>query len=151
MPKRLAIDLDDVCIALETAPDAELRWYLDAQTGATLLVNDEYDPSDIDGPTRDEIDAAPERYLAIPAAPPEQALTDMREFVAALEDPQLRQSLEMALDGRGPARRFKTALGHLPEQRDRWHAWKRARTEGRAQTWLAGAGLEAAGPGKPRP
>ena len=148
MLKRLPIDLDDLCIALETAPGAEMRWYLDAESGATILVNSEYDPSELDGPTLDEIAAAPQRYLAIPEAEPDGGLGEMREFSAALADSRLRESLEIALSGTGPARRFKNVLAHVPEQRDQWFAFKRRRTEERAAGWLASHGLEAA-PAKP--
>ena len=142
MLKRLPIDLADVCIALETAPDAELHWFLDTGSGETILVSREYDPSDIDGPTRDEIDASPARYLPIPPAGPDESLADMREFMASLEDPRLRESLEIALSGTGPARRFKNVLGHVPEQRDDWLSFKHARTEERARAWLTEKGIE---------
>ncbi|MHB8874555.1 MAG: UPF0158 family protein [Myxococcaceae bacterium] len=144
MLKRLPIDLDDVCIALETAPDVEMHWFLDADTGATILVSREYDPSDMDGPTRDEIEASPQRYLAIPAANPDEGFRDMREFIAGLADAQLRDSLDIALAGTGPFRRFKNVLGHVPEQRERWFAFKRKRTEARASAWFAAVGVEAA-------
>jgi hypothetical protein len=140
--KRLPIDLADVCIAIETAFDAEMHWFLDAETGATILVSREYDPSDIDGPTRDEIDQAPARYLPIPAADADEATRDMREFIADLEDPRLRESLDIALSGTGPARRFKNVLGHVPEHRDDWLSYKHARTEARARAWLTEKGLE---------
>jgi hypothetical protein len=133
----LSIDIDDLCIAFEMEASPDAHWYLDAQTGVLLLVNAEYDPADIGEPTMDEIQADPARYLAIPPAQPAQAALDLQEFAQSRPDPVLRESLEIALSGIGPVRRFKKVLDHLPEQREGWYAFKRQRTEARARAWLA--------------
>ncbi|MBI3183730.1 MAG: hypothetical protein HYZ28_16455 [Myxococcales bacterium] len=139
--KQLQIDLEDLCIAMDRVPGPDLRWYLDAQTGKTILVTSEYDPAEVDGPSLDEISSLPERYLAVPPAEERHLLEDMQAFARALPDVRLRESLEIALSGPRPHRRFKNVLEHLPEELKAWQAFKRARLLARAREWLSGKGI----------
>lgn len=141
--KRLKIDLEDLCIALDGNPGEDMKWFLDTEAGDTILVTAEYDPAELDGPTLDELQSQPERYLPVPAAHPAQSREDMQAFLASLSDPRLRESLEIALGGPRPSRHFKQVLEHLPEQRQSWLDFKRARLMERARTFLAAHGLAA--------
>jgi hypothetical protein len=138
--KKLAVDMADICIALDSAA-GDLQWYLDVETGDTLLVNNEYDPVE-EGVTLEEIEARPERYLAVPHSDRGQFMRDMKDFTVACEDAVLKESLEIALVGQAPARRFKAVLSHLPEQRNKWFEFRRARLLNRAVRWLDQNGIE---------
>jgi hypothetical protein len=138
--RQLPIDLDDLCIALDTGP-GELSWFLDAQTGETILVNNEYDPTDTEGPSQEEIEANPDRYLQIPEASSDQGYRDMQAFIASVKDERFRESLEIAILGPGPFRRFKSVLNHVPEQRELWFAFKKQRMLTRALEWLKEHGI----------
>jgi hypothetical protein len=133
--RKLPVDLDDLCIALETAA-GEMSWYLDGHTGNTILVTAEYDPVEQEGPSLDEIEADPSRYLPIPAADNREALRDMESFIQGLADARLKESLELALAAPKPFRRFKSVLAYVPEQRRQWLEFKSERTELRALEWL---------------
>lgn len=141
MPTReLPVDLEELCIALE-AEAADLRWYLDAQTGDVILVTREYEAAEHDGLTVTEIETNPLRFLPVPAGEPQHALDDMTTFATQLGDGQLKESLELALSAPRPEKRFKTALSWLPEQQERWHTFRLQRCRQRAQAWLARNGI----------
>ena len=47
----------------------------------------------------------------------------MVQFTRTIDDPRLRELLEVALDGRGAFRRFKDMLARWPKERERWFAF----------------------------
>jgi hypothetical protein len=65
---------------------------------------------------------------------------DMREFIDTLPDPDRRDRLDIAIQGRGAFRRFKDVLTRWPEELDRWYGFSEERQRGRARAWLADAG-----------
>ena len=138
----MTIDLSDVCIALSGEGGA-LRWFLDVQSGAALLLNAEYDPSQNGGLTAEEIEGDPKRFMRIPTADAGQTLIDMESFAAQTTDARLRESLELALAAPHPERRFRAVLGWLPEEQARWHSWRHGQLEARARAWLKTLGLAA--------
>ena len=139
-PPALTIDLSDVCIAL-SGEGAAMRWYLDTQTGAALLLNSEYEPAQNGGLTAVQIEADGKRFKRIPAADGKQTLVDMQSFAAQTADARLKESLELALAAPHPERRFRAVLGWLPEELSRWHAWRQAQLELRAKSWLKSLGI----------
>jgi len=137
----LTIDLSDVCISL-SGEGGRLRWFLDTQTGSTLLLNVEYDPNQNGGLTAAQIEADGARFKPIPTADPHLILADMESFAAQTPDAQLRESFELALGAPHPERRFRAVLGWLPEENARWHAYRQGQLEARARAWLKKLGLE---------
>jgi hypothetical protein len=143
--KPLPVDLAELCIALTAEGEVtELRWYLDRDTGRVILVSREYDPGDWGGLTVQDIEGTPARFTPVPVADPALQLDDMRAFVGALGDARLRESLEIALSALRPERRFRAVLGWLPDELDRWHAFRQRRSEARATAWLSSVGVRAA-------
>lgn len=138
----MTIDLADVCIAL-SGEGGPLRWYLDTQTGSTLLLNAEYDPQQNNGVTVSQIESDRERFRPIPNGDPGLTLTDMGSFAAQTTDPTLKESLELALAAPHPERRFRAVLGWLPEELSRWHSYRQGQLEVRARAWLKKLGLTA--------
>lgn len=139
--RSLPVDLEELSIALE-AEAADLRWYLDLDSGEVLLVTHEYEPAEHGGLTVTEIESAPQRFVRVPAGNPQRVVDDMRAFVTSLGDTTLQESLELALSASRPERRFKTALSWLPERQQQWHAWHRQHCLQRALRWLAEQGIE---------
>ncbi|MBS1153475.1 MAG: hypothetical protein H6Q89_5173 [Myxococcaceae bacterium] len=140
-PRALTIDLADVSIAL-SGEGGPLRWFLDTQTGSTLLLNAEYDPAQNSGLTAAQVEADGARFKPIPAGDSHLTLTDMGAFAAQTSDGLLRESLELALAAPHPERRFRAVLGWLPEEQARWHSFRQGRLEERARAWLKKLGLE---------
>lgn len=138
--KPLAVDLADVCIALE-AGELGYAWYLDLDTGATLLVGPEYEPAENGGVSREDIEADRRRFKPVPTRPAQAAFEDMAFFAAQLTDVRLKESLELALSAPRPFRRFKAVLGWLPEEQRSWHSFKQQRLEAEARAFLEECGV----------
>ena len=119
-----------------------MRWFLDTQTGSTLLLNAEYDPAQNNGLTPAQVESDANRFKRIPAGDSHLTLTDMAGFAAQTPDLMLRESLELALAAPHPERRFRAVLGWLPEEQSRWHSYRQGQLEQRARLWLKKLGLE---------
>ena len=132
--------MSELCIALEAEP-AELRWFLDVSNGDVILVNDEYLPEENDGVSVGDLEQNTERFRQVPSADPADMVGDMLAFTSALTDARLKESLELALSAPRPERRFRAALGWLPEELERWHGFRQGRCEARAMHWLGTLGI----------
>jgi len=146
--RALPVDLVELSIALEAEADAsaELRWFFDLDSGAVILVSREYDPAEWGGLSAQDLENTPARFKPVPPADPQHALADMSAFVAALTDSRLKESIELALSAPRPERRFRAVLGWLPEELEKWRAFRQQRAEARALTWLASLGVRLEAP-----
>lgn len=143
--KALPVDLGELCIALASEAEAsDLRWFLDLESGRVILVTREYDASEWGGLSAEDIESNPTRFRPVPGADPSSQLGDMQAFVAGLSDVRLRESLELALTAPRPERRFRAVLGWLPDELEKWHAFRQQRCEARAHSWLSTLGVAAA-------
>ncbi len=134
------MDLPELCLALK-AEAGELRWYLDLTSGEVLLLTPDFDPADHRGLTAGQVEADPERFRRVPARSQLDALADMQAFSLHLGDLVLRESLQLALEGPKPQRRFRSALSWLPDTLQEWHAFRQQRAEARALAWLRSLGV----------
>jgi len=89
--------------------------------------------------------ATMDRYVQIPRIESYEAYNDMVEFAATVEDPHLRELLELALDGKGAFRRFKSVLARYPKERERWFEFSDRRLRARIDEWLESIGLRPGG------
>jgi predicted nucleotidyltransferase len=124
-----AVDLDDLCTALEDH-SYETSWWLDPKTG-------EIRPHipDLDEDSPDELEAR--GFLYIEPIKSSDGYEDMADFVSGIADRRARERLERAIEGRGAFRRFKDALFEFSELRDLWFSFHDARMRRRAVWWLA--------------
>lgn len=140
--RQLPVDLGDVCIAL-SPEGVHDRWYLDLQTGETLLVNAEYDAMEHGGIPATVVESEGARFRRIPPAAENEGLGDMRAFAASRDDVTLQGSLELALQAPQPEKRFRSVLGWLPDALADWHHFRQRRLEERARAWLKSLGVRA--------
>jgi hypothetical protein len=138
--KKLNIDLGELCDALEDGSH-EHEYYLDLETGDILMVSDWMDTEEAEG-IRDRIDAEPERYEALPRVGSHEGYRDMEEFIEIVAHQHLRDSLEVAINGKGAFRRFKDVLARYPEAQEEWFRFKDDRLMERALEWLEDIGIE---------
>src|SRR5262249_22758710 len=89
----------------------------------------------------EDIEGNPQRFRRVPTADERQTLQDMEAFAQGLGDERLKESLMLALEAPRPERRFRAVLGWLPEEQQRWHAFRHERLEARARAWLEQLGL----------
>jgi hypothetical protein len=66
----------------------------------------------------------------------------MERYIATVEEPELRQKLVGAIDGKGAFRRFKDVLMAFPVERERWFTFRSERLRSAMQTWLDAHSLE---------
>jgi hypothetical protein len=138
--RKLQVDIADVCIAL-SGEGGELEWFLDLQTGETLLVNSEYSAEEHGGLTAKQIHHDSLRFKRIPAPRGDELLRDMEAFAGLSQDERLKQSLELALSAPHPERRFRAVLGWIPDEQQRWRSFRQEKLEHRAKSWLSTLGL----------
>ncbi len=130
------IDLDDLEIALTSLEEAPR--YLDLRTGVSRTAATF--PSSVEAweLSPDEVDEGLlKRYLVrvlpLPAAVP---YGWMVAFAASVDQPRLRESLEVALRGRGAFQRFKRALADHPDERERWLVFRAEQARAAVRSWL---------------
>ncbi len=143
----IKIDLGEVALAMESPYDSGAA-LLDLKTGEVIYLAEEFlsevDPDSL-GMTRKELDAlprlvdqdkCPDRFLEIPWRSSHDGFEVMEEFVGQ-QTGDAQRILSAALEGPKPFRRFKDALGSLPnEVLKAWYAHKNAAEEAAIVAWL---------------
>ena len=99
---------------------------------------DEVD-DDLDAPDFDD----PDRFLSAHGGGSRDGYRDMVEFIDTVDD-DWADRLGIAIQGRGPFRRFRDVLGRRPDELERWFEFSGERKRGRARAWLADAGYRVA-------
>lgn len=138
--KKLKIDLDELCFAMESNTD-EILYYLDVLEGDILLVMDSLGDDEMKK-AQERIEEEPDRYESVPSADPHEGYRDMEEFIATVKSPRAAELLEVAIQGKGAFRRFKDTLARFPEERERWFRFKDDRLKRQALEWLEELGIE---------
>jgi hypothetical protein len=84
-----------------------------------------------------------DRYVRIPERKPSDAYATMKIFAGTLENRQLGELLQQALDGHGSFRKFKNLLAPCPKERKLWHNFNAKAAKKEIEEWLASLGIEA--------
>jgi hypothetical protein len=157
--KPLNVNLDELIEAMGTRLDGTVEWFLDTETGAIHVVDEEDLDEDDDDATavdheslpawqRDakdlaaQIMASPERFVAVPQTESHEAYRVMEQFIAQVPDPRLRERLEDAIAGKGAFRRFKDVVLDHPRVREDWFRFESKVKRQRAAEWLASLGIK---------
>lgn len=144
--KAVPIRWDDLTAAFENnAPD--VHSYLNLDTGHVLRIVDGTPGSD-DALTRVATD--PEWLVVDPVSSRDQYRW-MERFIATVDDPELRDRLTAAIDGKGAFRRFKDVLLSFPDERERWFQFRSDLLKVEIDAWLKSHDLEAVAPPEPKP
>ena len=154
--KKLKVDAEDIAIIMDKQDRFESSYYLDTETGETVVIPDEVMTALEDEEFREdlpewevkllpqakEISEGISRYVEIPARDSHEAYHDMEYFAGNLRNSALRAKLESAIHGRGSFRRFKDALREYPEMEKEWFKFKAARDKEEVKDWLESIGIE---------
>jgi len=70
----------------------------------------------------------------------------MEEFIETVEEPNLKDKLNIAIDGKGAFRRFKDVLVGYPSERERWFALRSSKLRDHMAAWLAAKGVAPTNP-----
>src|SRR5687767_2136568 len=91
---------------------------------------------------RTAVRAKPGRFAVVPHRPPPDRFEIMQRFVASVRDHDLRRSLERALGGHAPFRRFMEVLADDVAEEERWEGYGGTVRQIEAREWLDGLGIE---------
>jgi hypothetical protein len=135
--KTIKVKWDYVETAFErNSPD--LQSYIDRDTGDVVVVVDGMPEDD---ESRKKIAQSPERYVRIEPASSREQYRWMERFVASVQDPDLRERLLLAIDGKGAFRRFKDVLLSYPVERERWFTYRADLLHHHINEWFELKGL----------
>jgi len=122
--KKVKVKLDDLLEAYEFG-GAEIDSYIDSKTNKVITHIDEaYDGDPEETKLKKKIEKYPNRFIPIPKRESRDEYEWMMEFTESLDDENLREKLEIALDGKGAFRRFKNVLLNYQEKRKEWFKFR---------------------------
>ena len=133
----IAVDLEMLSDEMEGDPNRSTGGLIDLSTG--FVYNDEMlDPGVLD----EEIDVEedPDRWLRFDCIGSRDSWRDMADFATRTTDPDLRNRLERAIEGRGAFRRFRDVV-HEAGVSQQWYAFSTDRKFGRARKFLVRQGI----------
>ncbi|MCB0308847.1 MAG: hypothetical protein KDD50_02280 [Bdellovibrionales bacterium] len=152
--KELKVDIDELVDIMENnSADYDHFHYLDQETGEILFVMadvqnlvDENVQEGIDGLPewqKDQVEDAKRissdeegRYLHIPRIESHDAYRFMDDFANDVESDELREKLQIALDGQGAFRLFKNVLYEYPAEQAKWFRYHNERVKREVIDWL---------------
>ncbi len=130
--------LRDVPVDWEALEDAfennapEVHSYLHVDTGEVLRVVD-----GIADPEMHARIASDANYMRVDPVSSREQYRWMERFIPMVEDPELRERLTRAIDGKGAFRRFKDVLMSYGPERERWFAFRSERLRVFMEAWLS--------------
>jgi uncharacterized protein UPF0158 len=136
--------LRKVPVAWEALEDAfenhapEVHSYLNLANGDVIRI--------VDGVAEPQMHtriAGDSEYLLVDPVSSREQYRWMERYIATVEEPDLRQKLVSAIDGKGAFRRFKDVLMAFPVERERWFTFRSERLRTAMQAWLDAHGIEA--------
>lgn len=112
------------------------EYYLDLQTGDVRY----FSPMDFPahGDTMKELDRQPDRFIRLPKLERDLSLRIKRDFIASLQDQELRKQLENELE----STRFRRVLMDYEEERRRWYRFQNDRHTEFLNKWFGEKGIE---------
>ena len=139
----MIIDWDELHSAFTFFSDT-LANYLDLETGKILLVS-EMDP-DCSEVSEEELDEHPDRYVYIETHNSNEAYEWMVAFAESVDDRELFNRLDRALNRSKPFRRFKDVLEGYPRQEEEWYAFEDQMLKRTIEEWVSDEGLKPENP-----
>ena len=137
-------DLRKVPLAWEALEDAfennapEVHSYLNLGTGEVIRIVD-----GIAEPAMHARIVGDPEYLRLDPVSSREQYRWMERYIATVQEPEFRQRLVSAIDGKGAFRRFKDVLMNYPVDRERWFTFRSERLRTAMESWLDAHGLVA--------
>jgi hypothetical protein len=128
---KVAVDWVELEGALENN-SPELHSFLNTVTGDVIRIFEGGEKSE----TRLKQVEASMDYLYIEPVSSREQYRWMEEFIEIVEEPTLKDKLNIAIDGKGAFRRFKDVLVGYPDERERWFTKRSAQLRQHMTTWL---------------
>ncbi|HSQ62761.1 MAG TPA: UPF0158 family protein, partial [Polyangiaceae bacterium] len=137
-------NLREVPVDWEALEDAfennapEVHSYLHLVTGEVLRVVD-----GVADPQMHVRIASDPNYLRVDPVSSREQYRWMERYIPMVEDPELRNKLTMAIDGKGAFRRFKDVLMAFGPERERWFTFRSERLRTFMEAWLTAHAIQA--------
>ncbi len=128
---KVAVDWVELEGALENN-SPELHSFLNTVTGDVVRVFEGGENSDL---RLKQAEASPD-YLYIEPVSSREQYRWMEEFIEIVDEPTLKDKLNIAIDGKGAFRRFKDVLVGYPTERERWFTKRSAKLRTHMTDWL---------------
>jgi Uncharacterised protein family (UPF0158) len=130
-PTEVPIDWIELEGALENN-SPELHSYLNVVSGDVVRIFQTGENSEI----RLQQAQNSEEYLYIDPVSSRDQYRWMEEFIEIVEEPTLKDKLNIAIDGKGAFRRFKDVLVGYPEEREQWFTKRSEKLRTHIEDWL---------------
>ncbi|MEO0812319.1 MAG: UPF0158 family protein [Myxococcota bacterium] len=114
----------------------EGRCFLSLETGKILKLP----PGD---PRLAEVRQQIDSYAPVETIPSRIQYQWLDEFIRSVDEGELRERMEAAINGKGAFRRFKDILLTLPEERRRWFEFRDHKMRERIVDWVRERGINA--------
>lgn len=129
---KVALDWVELEGALENN-SPELHSFLNTVTGDVIRIFEGGENADV---RLKQVEVSPDYIYVDPVSSREQYRW-MEEFIEIVEEPTLKDKLNIAIDGKGAFRRFKDVLVGYPVERERWFAKRSVKLRAHMTDWLA--------------
>jgi hypothetical protein len=129
---RVALDWVELEGALENN-SPELHSFLNKVTGDVIRI---FRGSEDSEERLREVENSPDFVYIEPISSREQYRW-MEEFIETVEESNLKDKLNIAIDGKGAFRRFKDVLVGYPAERERWFGKRASKLRAHMKEWLA--------------
>jgi hypothetical protein len=146
MAKKLRVDMNDILDSMTGSPDDGVSFYLDLQTGKVETKLSSY-LFDVSGEEQTDIERAiedgPERFDEIPRFEGRREYRLMAEFAESVDEPDLRDRFDVALQGsKGAFGRFRSLVSQYPDLLARWEQTRGDALLEEAREWLESLAIE---------
>ncbi len=143
--RKLRVAMDEILDAMTTSEDDPVTFFLDLETGK---VESRFNPEVFGAPGEDEDDFGrrfeedPERYEEIPKYRGHEEYNLMCRFADSVDEEDIRERLDVALQGKGAFRRFRDVVFRYPDLKAKWFAMRQDAMLKEALGWLESLDVE---------
>ncbi len=142
--RRLQVAMDEILDAMTISEDDPIRFFLDLDTGkveshfSQEMFGDADEANDVDQRFEDN----PERFEEIPKYASRDDYNLMCRFAETIDEEDIRERLDIALQGKGAFRRFRDVVFRYPDLKAQWVAARQQALLQEALEWLEGLDIE---------
>jgi hypothetical protein len=143
--RTLRVAMDEILDAMTMSEDDRVRFFLDLETGRVELQVS----SDVFGDLGEEeddfdrrLEEGPERFEEIPKYRGRAEYDLMCRFAESVDEDDIREQLDVALQGKGAFRRFRDVVFRHPDLKTRWLATRQEALLKEALEWIESLDIE---------
>ena len=143
--RKLHVAMDDILEAMTGSDTEPVRWFLDLEAGK---VESQLSSEVLEGLDEEETEfdhtfaENPERYEEIPKYAGHDEYNLMCRFADTVDEDDIRERLDIALQGKGAFRRFRDVIFRYPDLKAKWFATRQEVLLKEALDWLDSLEIE---------